>query len=135
MSMLAGDIDGHQLHGPQPVVQVEDMNAAIGFYRDVLGFEITDYFLDPPIHSIVTRGASQVFFGKGNDSVGVSNRSLKPAGIDAYFRVNGLDALVDEISAKGGAILEGPVTRSYNIRELVVKDCNGFVLVFGEDVT
>ena len=117
-----------------PQFIVADVVATAEYYRDVLGFEITDYFLDPPVHAIVTRGASQVFLGKGNDSVGVSNRSLKPVGIDAYFRVSGLDSLVDEISAKGGVILEGPVARSYNVRELVVKDCNGFVLVFGEDV-
>ena len=53
--------------------------------------------------------------------------------IDAYFRVAGVEQLAAELTAAGAKILEGPVTRSYDMRELVVEDCNGFVLVFGED--
>ncbi len=117
-----------------PQFIVSDPLATAEFYRDVLGFEITDKFLDPPVHCIVTRGHSQVFLGKADESLGVSNRTLKPEGIDAYFRVRGLAALAEEIAEQGGEIVEGPVTRDYDVRELVVQDCNGFVLVFGEDV-
>ena len=117
-----------------PQFVVDDVVATAEYYRDVLGFEITDYFLDPPVHAVLTRGSSQVFLAKAIDQPGVSNRTLKSVGIDAYFRVSGLDALTEEISAQNGKILEGPLTRSYDVRELVVEDCNGFVLVFGEDV-
>lgn len=116
-----------------PQFIVADPLATAEFYRDVLGFEITDTFLDPPVHCIVTRGHSQVFLGRGDESLGVSNRKLKPEGIDAYFRVRGLDALAEEIGMRGAKIIEGPVTRDYDVRELVVQDCNEFVLVFGED--
>jgi hypothetical protein len=37
--------------------------------------------------------------------------------------------------ARGADILEGPVARSYGHRELVVRDCNGLVLAFGEDTS
>lgn len=117
-----------------PQFTVADVVSTAEYYRDVFGFEITDYFLDPPVHAIVTRGQSQVFLAKATGDVGVSNRALKPEGIDAYFRVQGLDDLIGEIKARGGTVLEGPVTRSYDVRELVVADCNGFALVFGEDL-
>lgn len=117
-----------------PQFIVSDVVATAEFYRDVLGFEITDYFLEPPVHGIVSRGASQVCLAQGSGTVGVSNSSLKPVGIDAYFRVKGLDAFVKEIVSKGADIVEGPIARIYDVREVVVKDSNGFVLVFGEDI-
>ncbi|MEO2016170.1 MAG: hypothetical protein ABGZ53_17565 [Fuerstiella sp.] len=117
-----------------PQFIVADVVKTAEYYRDVFGFEITDYFLDPPVHCIVTRARSQLFLGKSAGTIEVSNRSLTPTGIDAYFRVQGLDSLANQVDANGGMILERCVTRSYDVRELVVQDCNGFVIVFGEDV-
>jgi catechol 2,3-dioxygenase-like lactoylglutathione lyase family enzyme len=118
-----------------PQFIVPDVVATAEYYRDVLGFQIVDYFLDPPVHAIVSRGFTQVFFALANETAGVSNRALKPVGLDAYFRVTGLERLAEEFRGKGATILEGPVVRVYQLRELVVQDCNGFVLVFGEDVS
>lgn len=117
-----------------PQFIVADALATAEFYRDVLGFEITDMFLDPPVHCIVTRGHSQIFLGKATEQAGTSNQTLKAEGIDAYFRVRGLDAFAEEIALAGAKVVEGPVERDYEVRELVVEDCNGFVLVFGEDL-
>ena len=103
-----------------PQFIVLDVVATADYYRDVLGFTINDYFLDPPVHAIVSRGFAQVFLGLATGSAGISNRTLKPVGIDAYFRVPALDRLAEEIIAKGATILEGPVTRVYEVRELVV---------------
>ena len=51
---------------------------------------------------------------------------------DVYFRVTGLDALAADLQSRGAEILDGPEDRSYGQRELVIKDCNGRVLAFGE---
>lgn len=117
-----------------PQFIVADVVATAEYYRDVLGFEILGYFLAPPVHAIVGRGTCEVFFGKATGAAGVSNRAIKPGGIDAYFRIEGLDVFHREISAQGAKILEGPVVRVYQMREITIEDCNGFVLVFGEDV-
>jgi predicted enzyme related to lactoylglutathione lyase len=117
-----------------PQFIVPDVVATAEYYRDVLGFEIRSYFLDPPVHAIVGRGMAEVFFGKAAGAAGVSNRQRKPAGIDAYFHIDGLDDFVREITSQRAKVLEGPVTRVYQMREVTVEDCNGFVLVFGEAV-
>lgn len=108
--------------GVAPQFVVPDVVTAAEYYRDILGFDISDYFLDPPVHAIVTRGGSQVFLAKATDGAGTSNRLLKPEAIDAYFRVRGVDALAEEVAGRGGDIVEGPVLRSYGVRELVVRD-------------
>ena len=43
-------------------------------------------------------------------------------------------ALVAELRRQGANILEGPEDRIYEQRELVVKDCNGLILAFGEGI-
>jgi hypothetical protein len=127
---------GIQFKSVAPQFLVRDVAQTAEYYRDVLGFEITAYFLDPPVHGIVRRGGCEVFFGKANTETTISNRRLKAIGIDAYFWVKGLDALAQEIIARsGGKIIEGPVERIYQVRELEVEDCNGFVLVFAEAAT
>ena len=37
-----------------------------------------------------------------------------------------------EVRAHGAVIMDGPEDRIYGQRELVVRDCNGVVLAFGE---
>jgi hypothetical protein len=46
--------------------------------------------------------------------------------------MDNLDALVDELKARGANIVEGPVTRIYGMREITVDDIDGHRLIFGE---
>jgi hypothetical protein len=39
------------------------------------------------------------------------------------------------VRARGADIIDGPEDRTYGQRELVVKDCNGLILCFGEDTS
>jgi hypothetical protein len=47
--------------------------------------------------------------------------------------VTGIDALAEKLRARDAEILDGPEDRIYGQRELVVMDCNGLILCFGED--
>ena len=116
-----------------PQLAVPDVIEAAEYYRDVFGFTIAGTFGDPPVHAIVNRDEAHIFFGRSGEGTGVSNRSLSPTGIDIYLWLEGLDDFAGEIGTRGGDIIEGPVTRSYGVREIVVRDLNGFVLTFGED--
>jgi hypothetical protein len=103
------------------------------YYRDVLGFQIAGYYGTPPAFAIVWRDDVQLFFNQADQSEVRTGRAR--GAYDAYFRLAGVDALAAELRARGADILEGPVVRSYEQRELVVRDCNGLVLAFGEDTS
>lgn len=79
------------------------------------------------------RDQVQVFFNRADRS----NVCTGPAedAPDVYLRVMGIDALADELRTRGADILDGPEDRVYGQRELVVKDCNGLILCFGEDTS
>lgn len=111
---------------------VDDVVATAEYYRDVLGFEILGYFAEPPVYAMVGRGGVEMHFGKADAEPQVSSLNLRRVGFDAYIWVDDIHGLYDELKAAGADIVEGPVKRIYESTEVVIKDCNGFTLVFGD---
>lgn len=121
--------------GVAPSFAVRDVVEAAEYYRDRLGFEILGYFAEPPVYAMVRRGIVQVHFGRTTaDDVRTAADYRGSVGIDAYVWVEDADRLYDEFTARGANIVEGPVDRVYNCREIVVRDPNGFTIAFGSDV-
>jgi len=115
-----------------PQFTVPDVVAAANYYRDVLGFENRGFFGDPPVFAMLGRDDVEFFFNQSSE-VGGQIHLRAAVGYDAYIHITGLDLLVDELTRRGATIIEGPVQRVYGMRELVVEDCHGLRLAFGED--
>jgi catechol 2,3-dioxygenase-like lactoylglutathione lyase family enzyme len=125
-----------------PQFTVPDVVRTAEYYRDVLGFQIAGYWDGeraglatdpPPVFGIVRRDEVQVFFNRADRADHTDVRTGRAAGAyDAYIRVRGLDALTAELRSRGADIIDGPEDRVYGQRELVVRDCNGLILAFGE---
>jgi len=122
-----------RLEAAVPQFTVPDVVRTAEYYRDVLGFQIAGYYASPPAFAIVWRDEVELFFNLADQSEVRTGRAQ--GAYDAYFRVVGVEALAADLRARGADILEGPVDRSYEQRELVVRDCNGLVLAFGEDTS
>ena len=123
-----------------PQFTVPDVVRTAEYYRDVLGFEVAGYWDGahvsfatdpPPVFGIVRRDSVQVFLNRADQSPVRTGRA--EGAYDAYFEIVGVDALAADLQARGADILDGPEDRVYKQRELVVQDCNGLVLAFGED--
>jgi catechol 2,3-dioxygenase-like lactoylglutathione lyase family enzyme len=124
-----------------PQFAVTDLVRTTAYYRDVLGFRIEGYWdgeqvtTDPSAESvfaIVSRDDVQFFF---NRSPGAPVRTGRADGTnDVYLRTTGVDALAGELRTRGARLRGEPETQVYGQRELVVEDCNGLVLTFGEEV-
>jgi catechol 2,3-dioxygenase-like lactoylglutathione lyase family enzyme len=122
-----------ELYSIAPTFAVPDVVKTAEHYRDVLGFELLRYFLDPPVFAMVRRGGVEIHIGKSKDGQTVNNESLRPGlGADAYIFVSDIVALFDELKAKGANIVDGPTERPYGRIEIEVIDCDGHKLVFGE---
>ena len=114
-----------------PQFVVPDVVKTAEFYRDKLGFTIVGYFADPPVFAMVERDDVEIHFGKADKGETRVNESVRRGlGTDAYIWVSDIELLFEEFSERGVEIIEGPVKRIYECTEVVVKDCNGFQLVF-----
>ena len=125
-----------------PQFTVPDVVQTARYYRDVLGFQIAGFWNGervslaedpPPVFGIVWRDRIEVFFNRADCSELRTGRA--EGACDAYLRVRGLDALAAELRTRGADILDGPEDRVYGQRELVVRDCNGLILAFGEETS
>ena len=121
------------ISGVSPFFIVADVPAALSFYRDMLGFEITfrGPTPDDEFFGIVRRDAAMIMF----KSLGVEpfpNYRREPAfSWDAYFDVPDPDALAAEFGARGVSF-SVPLTDSDDgLRGFVIEDMNGYGLYFG----
>ena len=122
-----------RFEGVSPQFTVPDVVRTAEYYRDVLGFRIAGYWGTPPAFVIVLRDEVEFFFNRANTSEVRTGRA--DGAYDAYICITGVDALAEELRSAGADILEGPVLREYGQREVVIKDCNGLILAFGEETS
>jgi catechol 2,3-dioxygenase-like lactoylglutathione lyase family enzyme len=120
-----------RFEGAVPQFTVADVVRTAEYYREVLGFQIAGYWDEPPVFAIVWRDKVELFFNRANQSEVRTGRAR--GAYDAYLRIVGVDALAAELRTRGADIVDGPETRVYEQRELVVRDCNGLLICFGED--
>jgi len=106
-----------------PVLHVADVEATAAYYRDVLGF--TWDFGDEH-YSVVWRDNSAIHMTRGDPG--------PPAGVHLFQWVRDVDAYHREIRDRGAEVLEEPTNRPYRIRERTVRDPNGIVVVFGQEI-
>jgi len=115
-----------------PQLVVPDVVKAAEYYRDELGFTILGFFAEPPVFAMVARDDVEIHLGKGDGNTVQLNEAVrKGLGSDVYIWVDDIDELFREFSVRNVEIVEGPVKRIYNCTEVVIRDINGFQIVFG----
>ena len=119
-----------------PFFIVRSVPAALAFYRDRLGFDITFQGPEPDdiFFGIVERGAAMIMFkAVGVDPVPNYTRDIKNgiARWDAYVDVPDPDALAAEFSSRGVEFFQPLGEGEDGLRGFEVKDADGYMLFFG----
>ena len=121
--------------GIAPFFLVADVVRAAEHYRDKLGFTIRGYFFeDPPVFAMVGRDDQIIMLSLMTAGRGGSNRGHKDEALDAYLWVDDVEALYAEFQQRGADLVGPPQLRIYGVKELEVRDLDGYVLCFGQDV-
>lgn len=121
-----------QFYSIVPQFTVPDVVCAAEYYRDVFGFQILGYFLEPPIYAIVRRDTVTIHFGKlDEDAQPAPNILRREESIDAYIWVSDLDPVHAELQTRGAKIVQAPTHQVYNSYEMIVADPWGFRLAIG----
>ncbi|HEU4694264.1 MAG TPA: VOC family protein [Vicinamibacterales bacterium] len=122
--------------GVSPLFIVRDVPAALAFYRDRFGFDITFQGPEPSdiFFGIVQRGRAMIMM-KAIDVEPVPNATRDIGhGIarwDAYVYVPDPDALAAEFSSREVEFLTPLSDNDDGLRGFEVKDADGYVLFFG----
>ena len=125
-------MSGAEISGIAPFFIVQDAAAALRFYRDRLGFDVTYHEpADDPFFGIVCRDGATIML----KSVGVdplpNYRRQPQARWDAYLHVPDPDALAAEFSSRHVEFSESLKDTHDGLRGFELKDADGYVLFFG----
>jgi catechol 2,3-dioxygenase-like lactoylglutathione lyase family enzyme len=125
-----------EISGIAPFFIVRNVPAAMLFYRDRLGFDIT--FQGPTdddiFFGIVQRGAAMIMLKDvGVDPVPNCTREIKKgiARWDAYLHVPDPDALAAEFSSRNVEFVQAVKDDDDGLRGFEIKDADGYMLFFG----
>lgn len=113
-----------------PVLQVRDVVKSAEFYCGKLGFETAGFWGDPPCFSIVGRDTVTIFLDQSRDGGATPVNQYWAA----YVYVKDADALCDEHRVKGVEIIREPENTEYGCRDFDVRDPDGHLVCFGQDL-
>jgi catechol 2,3-dioxygenase-like lactoylglutathione lyase family enzyme len=124
------------ISGIAPFFIVKDVPAALAFYRDRLGFDITFQGPQPDdiFFGIVQRGAAMIMLKDvGVDPLPNYTRDVHKgwARWDAYLHVTDPDALAAEFASRRVEFFRPLKDDDDGLRGFEVQDTDGYVLFFG----
>ena len=125
-----------EIAGIAPFFIVRDVPAALAFYRDRLGFDITFQGPEPDdiFFGIVQRGGATIILKDiGVEPVPNYTRDIKQgiARWDAFVSVPDPDALAAEFSSRNVEFFEPLKDTDDGLRGFELEDADGYVLFFG----
>ena len=110
---------------------VPDVRKTVDWYR-AIGFDVTVTYADHGgglSFAMVSFGAGEVMFSSGGRLSSHHRRE-----VDLYAYTEDVDSLHDQIK-EHVEIVEGPHNMFYGMREVIVRDLNGFWITFGQQIS
>jgi predicted enzyme related to lactoylglutathione lyase len=113
-----------------PQLLVDDLDLAIGFYSDVLGFSF-----GPPwrgFYAIGERDGFQVHLKCAPKTAEDRTNRRQHEHLDVYASVAGVDVLYEASRAKGATILKPLERTPWGTKDFYLEDPEGYIIAFGE---
>lgn len=122
--------DTARLTGIAPQFLVDDLDRAIGYYRDKLGFDLD--FCYESFYAGVSRDGFAIHLKCAPKSPGERANRKQHEHLDAYIGVTGVRTLHDELRSRGALIVKSLEARPWSCIDFYVEDLDGYILCFGE---
>jgi predicted enzyme related to lactoylglutathione lyase len=117
------------------VLLVADLDRAVDYYRDRLGFDCEVYG-DPPNFASASRDAASILFALAPDSANlVPNWKIVHNMWNVYIRVDDVDAVYVEVQERGAPIDYTIYDAPHGFREFGVQDPDGHDIAFGQPLS
>jgi predicted enzyme related to lactoylglutathione lyase len=124
-----------RLTGSSAVLLVSDLDRAVEFWRDRLGFAC-ETFGDPADFATAARDEAVVLLALCNtpDAI-VPNWKIVTKTWNVYIRVDDADAIYAEVQERGAAIDYTIYDAPHGFREFGVQDPDGYDIAFGQPLS
>jgi catechol 2,3-dioxygenase-like lactoylglutathione lyase family enzyme len=128
----AGKVGGRRMEGEMvrfgrvaASVPVRDVDRALTFYRDTLGFEVGFTNGNPVSFAVITQGEAEMHLAKRPEAAGMFH---------AHLMVDDVDMVYQTLLDKGFQVRQKPKVQEWGLRDIVVMDPDGNTLEIAEKV-
>lgn len=121
-----------QITGIAPQFLVDDVDRAIAYYRDRLGFALD--FRYESFYAGVSRDGFAIHLKHGATNAGDRAHRKEHEHLDAYIAVSGVRALFDELQMRGADVIKALEERPWACVDFYVADADGYILCFSEAI-
>lgn len=118
------------LTGIAPQFLVDDLDRAIAYYRDQLGFHLD--FKYESFYASVVRDGFAIHLKHATRPPGEREHRKQNEHLDAYISVAGIHRLFDDLRARGTKLTKTLEDRPWGCTDFYVEDPDGHVLCFSE---
>jgi catechol 2,3-dioxygenase-like lactoylglutathione lyase family enzyme len=119
-----------QVTGITPQFLVDDLDRAIAYYRDRLGFELA--FIYESFYAAVTRDGFAIHLKEAPKLAGDRAHRKENEHLDAYIAVSGIRGLFSELQMRGADVIRPLDERPWACVDFYVEDPDGYILCFSE---
>ena len=119
---------GLTLRSASPSFTVNDLDKSLGWYRDVLGFDVEETWKsdDGKVMGVSLK-AGDVSFMIGQDDWKKGRDRRKGEGFRIYCETKrSVDDLAKRIESRGGRLDSGPTDQPWGVRDISLTDPDGF---------
>ena len=111
---------------------VEDLDHAIGYYRDKLGFTVE--FIYDSFYASVSRDGFAIHLKHGPSRPDERAFRKKHEHLDAHIGVSGIRGLYEELQTRGVDVFQPLEERPWACLDFYVEDPDGYILCFSESI-
>jgi len=125
------------LNRTAPVIHVHDIADTMAWYQTRLGFTAEPFPRQPPyVFCVLWRDKIEIMLQKIDGAQPLDVYRNRPGGAwHIYLRMTGLEAMFASLDGKPDVpVIERPHRQPYGDTEFVIRDPNGYVLAFSEDL-
>lgn len=117
-----------------PSITVDDLQASLAFYRDVLGFTVKEEWKDGDEVRGAALVAGEAHFMIGQDDWAKGRDRAKGEALRFWFTTSRpADEVAADIKSRGGALASEPEDMPWGGRAFSVVDPDGFQITFASD--
>jgi uncharacterized glyoxalase superfamily protein PhnB len=122
-----------ELRSAAPVFQVADVGATMRWYETNLGFKLHPFPANPPhVFCVMGRDRVEIMLQRVGDQAPLDVYRRRAGGVwHVYLRMENVAALFEDLRANAAVEIVEPLHKQpYGDTEFVVRDPNGYLLVF-----
>jgi uncharacterized glyoxalase superfamily protein PhnB len=113
-----------------PQFLVDDLEKAITYYRDRLGFQLN--FVYESFYASVSRDGFAIHLKCAPRVEGEREYRKSHEHLDAYLAVSGVRELFGELQSRGANVIRPLEDRPWSCTDFYVEDKDGYILCFSE---